>query len=274
MTEESESSEPQDDAARQAGEGDAGMVAPESSGSGPAQPSPDSHGEGFFLWRSIRAWPKWLRRSLLLLVAAVLLILLTGVAVILYANFTAVWSARGLIHDQVEDVTKCKVALVFGTTDRIKGRENLYYRYRIDAAEALWKAGKIDTLIVSGDNRTPWYNEPKKMRRSLIERGIPSDRIVCDFAGLRTLDSVVRAKKIFGADEVLFISQRFHLQRAIYLAKAHGLKAHGFAAQDVKGKAGTKTRLREIGARVKMWLDVNFLNTEPRHLGDKEPMPE
>lgn len=247
---------------------------PELPDSGLDQPGQEPVAGGCSPWRFIRALPKWLRRSLLSLLVAILLVLLMAAGTIVYANLTAVWSARGLIHDRVGDVPRCKVALLFGTTDRIQGRENLYYRYRIDAAEALWKAGKIDTLIVSGDNRTPWYNEPQTMRRSLIERGIPSERIVCDFAGLRTLDSVVRAKKVFGANEILFISQRFHLQRAIYLAKAHGLKAHGFAAKDVEGKAGSRTRLREVGARVKMWLDVNLLDTEPRHLGDREPMPE
>jgi SanA protein len=194
--------------------------------------------------------------------------------VVVYANLTAVWSSYGRVFEKAEQVPDVKVALVFGTTDRVNGRENLYYRYRIDAAEKLWKAGKIETLIVSGDNRSRYYNEPEKMRRSLIERGIPNERIVCDYAGLRTLDSVVRAKEVFGADPVLFISQRFHVQRAIYLADASGIEAYGFAANDVESAAGFKTRLREVGARVKMWLDVNFLDTQPRHMGDKVEMPE
>jgi SanA protein len=112
------------------------------------------------------------------------------------------------------------------------------------------------------------------MKQALIARDIPGDRIVCDYAGLRTLDSVVRAKEIFGADSMLFISQRFQNERAIYLAKAHGIRAYGFNARDVDTQAGFKTKLREVGARVKMWLDVNFLNTRPRHLGDKEELPE
>ena len=85
---------------------------------------------------------------------------------------------------------------------------------------------------------------------------------------------MVRAKEIFGADSVLFISQRFQNERAIYLAKANGIHAYGFNAQDVETQAGFKTKLREVGARVKMWLDVNFLNTRPRHLGEKEELPE
>ena len=91
---------------------------------------------------------------------------------------------------------------------------------------------------------------------------------------MRTLDSVVRSKEIFGAASILFISQRFQDERAIYLAKANGITAYGFAARDVESHQGMKTKIREVGARVKMWLDVNFLNTRPLHLGDKIELPE
>ena len=131
----------------------------------------------------------------------------------------------------------------------------------------------METLIVSGDNRSKYYNEPQKMKNALIEEGVPASRIVCDYAGLRTLDSVVRAKKIFGADKILVISQRFQNERAIYLAQANGIEAFGFNAEDVELQAGYKTKIREVGARVKMWLDVNFLDTAPTHLGDKVEMP-
>ena len=218
----------------------------------------------------VSKWPKWARITLVSTVSPVLLFVL----LVLYANFTAVWAARGLIHDEVGEVPKCKVAVVFGTTYRVDGNENPYFRYRIEAAEKLWKAGKVETLIVSGDNRTPYYNEPEKMRQALLARGIPDERIVLDPAGLRTLDSVVRAKKIYGADKVLFVSQRFQIRRAIYLAKANDIEALGFAAEDVKGPAGYKTRMREVGAKVKMWLDVNFLDTQPETLGEREEMPE
>lgn len=216
---------------------------------------------------SLRRWFKRLCKT-------VLAIALIAAALVAYANVTAVWASRGRIYSDVSSLPHTKVGLVFGTTDRISGRENLYFRYRIDAAVEVWKADKIDTLIVSGDNRSRFYNEPEKMKQALVARGIPSDRIVCDYAGLRTLDSVVRAKEIFGADPVLFISQRFQNERAIYLAKAHDIGAYGFNARDVENQAGFKTKLREVGARVKMWLDVNFLNTRPRYLGEKEELPE
>lgn len=215
-------------------------------------------------------WRLWLRRLIRLGLIAILIF----VGLVLYANVTAVWASRGRIFEDVSTIPTTKVGLLFGTTDKVNGRENLYFRYRIDAAEEVWNAGKVETLIVSGDNRSRYYNEPVKMKQALIQRGIPADRIVCDYAGLRTLDSVVRAKEIFGADPILFISQRFQNQRAIYLAKANGMEAYGFDARDVATQGGTKTKVREVGARVKMWLDVNFLGTRPTHLGEKEEMPE
>ena len=109
---------------------------------------------------------------------------------------------------------------------------------------------------------------------ALIRRGIPSDRIVCDYAGLSTLYSVIRAKEIFGVDPVLFISQRFQNERAIYLAKANGIQAYGYNARDVNTQGGIKTKLREVAARVKMWLDVNLLKTRPKVMGEQESLPE
>ena len=217
---------------------------------------------------TLRRWLKRLRIAVVLLVIAF-------VAVVAYANITAVWASRGRIFSDVSQIPATKVGLVFGTTDRIGGRENLYFRYRIDAAAEAFHAGKVETLIVSGDNRSSlYYDEPEKMRQALVARGIPAERIVDDGDGMRTLDSVIRAKEIYGADTVLFISQRFQIERAIYLAKAHGINAYGFEARDVESHAGLKTRIREIGARVKMWLDVNFLDTRPQRLGEKEPLPE
>ncbi len=212
----------------------------------------------------------WVRR----VVVAGFLLAFLAVGSVAYVNIIPMWVSRGKLHTDVTSLPKARVGLIFGTTDRVDGRENLYFRYRIDAAEEVWKAGKLDTIIVSGDNREKNYNEPRKMKAALVARGVPADRIVSDYAGLRTLDSVVRAKEIFGADPVMFISQRFQNERAIYLAEAHGIGAFGFDAQDVRGRGGLKTKMREVGARIQMWLDVHFLNTRPRHLGDKVELPD
>lgn len=220
---------------------------------------------------SKKSWlRRWLRRLGMLGLAGVLLF----IGVVAYANLAASWVSRGRLFTEAKELPETKVGLVFGTTDRINGRENLYFRYRIDAAEKVWKAGKVETLIVSGDNRSPYYDEPAKMKQALMARGIPGDRIVRDPRGLRTLDSVVRAKEIYGINSILLISQRFQNQRAIYLAKANGIEAYGFNARDVETQAGIKTKIREVGARVKMWLDVNFLNTRPSHLGTRIELPE
>lgn len=215
-------------------------------------------------------WKRFFRRTGLLLFTLVGL----GAAFVAWTNVAAVVAGAGKVHDDVERLPGDGVMLVFGCDDQIDGRENLYFRYRIDAAAEVWKAGKARCVIVSGDNRTKYYNEPERMRRALIKKGVPADKIICDYAGLRTLDSVVRAKEIFGVEKVVFISQRFQNERASYLAKANGMDYTGFNAKDVEGKGGLKTRLREVGARVKMWLDVKVLGTRPKHLGEKVPLPE
>ena len=215
-----------------------------------------------------RRWWRWPVRALGLLVLAAVL----GVG---WPNVAAWWVARGKVFDRLADVPGGRVGLVFGCDDRFQGRENLYFRHRIDAAAELWKAGKLKCLIVSGDNETKDYNEPRRMRNALVARGVPVDKIVCDRSGFRTLDSVVRAKKVFLLSQVTFISQRFQNERAIYLAKANGIDAVAYNAQDVTlGGGGTRTKLREVGARVKMWLDVNLLATPPRHLGEPIKLPE
>ena len=199
-----------------------------------------------------------------------LLLSLGGLA---WVNLAAVLAGKGRLHDEVAAVPPGGVGLVFGCDDEIDGRENLYFRYRIDAAAELWHAGRLSCVIVSGDNRTRHYNEPERMRQALIDAGVPADRIVCDYAGLRTLDSVVRAKEVFGVRKVTFVSQRFQNERAAYLAKANGMDYSGFNARDVEGHGGIRVRSREILARVKMWLDVRILGTRPKHLGGPEILP-
>lgn len=214
-------------------------------------------------------WRRLLRRAVLL--GGMLFV--SGFVVLVYTNLLPARAAEGLLFDDAGKVPHRRVGLIFGCDNKIEGRENLYFRYRIDAAVRLWRAGKVDCLIVSGDNRSKFYNEPEAMRQALVSLGVPDDRIVADFAGLRTLDSVVRAKEIFGASELTFVSQRFQNERAIYIARANGIEACGLNATDVPGSGGLKTKLREIGARVKMWLDVNVLSTRPKVLGDRLALP-
>lgn len=178
------------------------------------------------------------------------------------------------VFDTVGSVPFRPVGLVLGTTPRLdNGRPNLYFEYRMDATAALYQAGKVRYLLLSGDNRRHTYNEPEEMKKALMERGVPESVLFVDYAGLRTLDSVVRAKEIFGQDSVTIISQRFHNQRAIYLADAFGLSAVGYNAPDVYTFASLKVRLREGLARVKVFIDL-ATGKRPRHLGEKIKLPD
>lgn len=161
------------------------------------------------------------------------------------------------------------VGLLLGTSPKLKnGKNNLYFDYRITATEELYKAGKIKYILISGDNCKESYNEPEEMKKALMEEGIPEEVIYLDYAGFRTLDSVVRAKEIFGQNQFTIISQKFHNERAIYLAEKNGIKAIGFNAKDVDVHSGLKTQIRERFARVKMFMDL-MINKQPHFLGKK-----
>jgi SanA protein len=140
---------------------------------------------------------------------------------------------------------------------------------RIAAAAELYHRGKVDYLVVSGDNHVHDYDEPTDMKNALLEKGVPLDRIYPDYAGFRTLDSVVRAKEIFGQSEVTIISQHFHNQRAIFLAAHRGIDAIGFDAPDVALQYAWKTRSREQFAKVKAVLDVYVFHKQPHFLGQE-----
>ncbi|MDL5513213.1 ElyC/SanA/YdcF family protein [Arenibacter sp. M-2] len=169
----------------------------------------------------------------------------------------------------LQEIPKNKVGLVLGTSNRlVGGGSNPYYTNRIKATMELYKAGKIDYVLVSGDNGTQYYNEPTVFKKDLVLGGIPSEKIFLDYAGFRTLDSMVRAKVIFGLDSVTVISQKFHNQRAIYIAEQKGLYAIGYNAEDLSIKHGLKIQIREYFARVKVFIDL-VLNTQPKFFGDK-----
>ncbi|NOR56462.1 MAG: vancomycin resistance protein [Sulfurovum sp.] len=183
------------------------------------------------------------------------------------------YTTQEKIYTEVKKVPHRKAALLLGTAKYIaKGKKNYFYVYRIRAAVALWKAGKVDAILVSGDNRSKYYNEPRRMKNDLMKAGVPEKYIASDYAGLRTLDSIVRAEALFDLKEYIIISQKFHLERALFLTQAKGQEnVIGFAAKDIPGtKAARKMRFREYLARVKAFLDVTILNTQPKFLGKKE----
>ncbi len=188
---------------------------------------------------------------------------------ILFANYSIGKSAESKVFSDTSNIEKNKVGLVLGTAKYLKsGRLNLYFKYRIDATVKLYKAGKIEFVLVSGDNGNTEYDEPTDFKEALVERGIPANKIYLDYAGFRTLDSVVRAKEIFGQEKITIISQQFHNERAIFLAEKKGIDALGFNAQDVSGRYGLRVRLREYFARTKVFIDI-LLRVKPKFLGDK-----
>lgn len=193
---------------------------------------------------------------------------------VFYADWHVTHSSEAFCVNISTDIPSTHVAVVLGTSPKLRGgQENPYFNYRIDAAVELFELGKVDRILVSGDNRTEYYNEPIAMQKALVERGVPEDRIHLDYAGLRTLDSMVRTKDIFQQDSVIVVSQAFHNQRAVYIAHQRGLFAWGYNAKDVDVSVGFRTRLREAFARAKMLLDLYVLDTQPRHLGEKEIIP-
>ena len=137
-----------------------------------------------------------------------------------------------------------------------EGGPNRYLVYRLDAAAALWQAGKVKRLIVSGDKRPPDYDEPAAMEAGLIRRGVPASAIVRDELGVRTLASVQRAESEFGQKRMIIVSQRFHLSRAIFLAREHDIEAWGFEARDVTRAYSIFTELRRYPSALRAYFDV------------------
>ncbi|WP_024871606.1 ElyC/SanA/YdcF family protein [Tolumonas lignilytica] len=191
--------------------------------------------------------------------------------------FLLLWLANQVIshgrqytYDDVASVPYNKVAVVLGTSKYLVGGGlNQYFENRIDATVRLWFSGKITQIIVSGDNATMSYNEPREMRRELLKRGIPAHAIYSDYAGFRTLDSILRAHGVFGQTQFTVVSQRFQNERAIFLARHHHLDVIGFNAKDVDVYTGFKTRVREFFARLWCLFDVYIWEREPRFMGEQ-----
>lgn len=191
------------------------------------------------------------------------------VIIVLLLDTSITYKAKNYVFDDINTIKKNRVGLVLGAGKYTShGNINLYYKYRLDAAVNLFKSGKIEFILVSGDNSRKDYDEPSDFKNDLIKRGIPANKIVLDYAGFRTLDSVVRAKKIFGLTEVTIISQKFHNERALYLAKHFDINAIAYNAKDIKGRFGWKTNLREYLARTKAAIDILF-SVSPKFLGKK-----
>ncbi len=213
-----------------------------------------------------------MKRKIKILIA-VIVVLLVGMLV--GSGMLIRSSAEGRLYSDVSLIPFRKTGIVLGCSRKLAdGRNNLFFAYRVSAAAKLFKANKISFLIVSGDNHVVGYDEATDMKHALVAAGAPSEKIYCDFAGFRTLDSMVRAKEVFGQTNITVISQAFHNQRAIYIARHVKLDAIGFNAKEVNAYHSTSTKMREQFARVKTVLDICLLGTQPKFLGKKIEISE
>lgn len=204
---------------------------------------------------------RWVKRLFLLGILVV--------AGVLLANYTVTQNTSKHVHNTIAETPIKKVGLLLGTGKFLgSGYINLFYKYRIDATIALYKAGKIKYILISGDNSREGYDEPTSMKEDLMAAGIPESAIYLDYAGFRTLDSIIRCKLVFGESDILVISQQFHNERAIYIAEANDMTAEAYNAKTVNTRYGAKTYIREYLARTKMFIDLLF-GKDPKFLGKK-----
>jgi SanA protein len=207
---------------------------------------------------------RWVKRIFLALIILFVVILFACNVWIVKSTEANVYSDFSLLPDH-------RVALVLGTSYRsVGGGPNPFFENRIKMAAELYRLGKIDHFILSGDNSTMFYNEPIEMRKALIREGVPLQAITLDYAGLRTLDSVVRSKAIFGQDRIIIITQSFHSYRALFISAFYDIDAVAMVAEDPDLDRTFKVRVREYFARTVAVLDLYVFKTAPRHLGEKE----
>jgi len=200
--------------------------------------------------------------------------LVIAFAFIAFANWHILHANRDRLYTRIEDMPVRETGLVLGANRVMAdGRPNLHFIYRMDAAAMLYHAGKIHRLLVSGDNGRLDYDEPAMMKAALVARGVPASAITCDYAGFRTLDSVIRARSVFGLQSCTIITQRYHNTRALEVARATGLDAVGFCTRDVDLRNSLRTELREVASRTVAMLDLYVWHKQPRFPGPSEPIP-
>lgn len=191
-----------------------------------------------------------------------------GIALILVLNLWITLSSADGVYGDIIKIPTNSVGLVLGTGRLTRsGKINVYYQGRIEAAARLYQEGKVKHLLASGSSFKYGYNEALDMKRDLMKLGVPERAITLDDKGFRTLDSLVRAKKVYGLKSFTIITQEFHSYRSVFIGRAYGLSVVGYCAP--KGSAGlfSYARWREYLARVKAVVDLYVLHTKPRVLG-------
>jgi SanA protein len=207
------------------------------------------------------------------LLAVVLVVSLVVLSLIAWSDHVCQIAARDRLFRSIETVPANDVGLVLGTAKTTKrGTTNLHFKQRIEAAAALYRAGKVRHLLVSGDNHIAGYDEPTDMRDALIAASVPESAITRDYAGFRTLDSVVRAKTVFGLERFTIVTEEFHCPRALWIARQHGLDAVAFAARDLSARWSLRVKVREQLARAWCAVDLYVLHRNPKFPGPREPI--
>lgn len=206
---------------------------------------------------------RWLRLALSLVPVAALLV---GTI-----NWWMLSRSRSRLYPDKAALPANQVGVVLGTSPlRVGGQPNPFFENRMDAAAALYRAGKVKHLLLSGDNGTRDYDEPAAMRQALVRRGVPASATTLDDAGFRTLDTMARAARVFGLARATIITDDFHEPRALFLAQSFGVDAVGYPSEPVPFRYSKKTRFREVASRVVAWLDVRVLHTQPHFDGPSE----
>ncbi len=195
-----------------------------------------------------------------MLLWVILLLFILGIAVIIGCQIAVTSAAKGRMYDDVKEIPHRKVGLLLGTNPLGRsGRPNQFYLRRLDATVALYNAGKIDRIVISGARRGDDYDEPTEMRNDLVKRGLPDSIFVLDGEGHRTISSIVRTKEVLAEDSVTIISQKFHNERALFLARHNGVDAIAFNAENTSSRRWRLMMvLRESMARVKAVAEAIF----------------
>lgn len=187
------------------------------------------------------------------------------------ANAWVIGASRAHVYKNIDHLPHNRVALVLGTSPWTRhGNKNLLFSHRIKGAAELYKAGKVEHLLLSGANPDETYNEPREMYQALLEAGVPPEAMTLDFAGLRTLDSIVRAHKVFGLERFTIVSQRYHDFRAVFIARKKGIDAVAYSRPEEDRRQPLRTEAREFLARIRALLDLYLLNAQPRFLGEQK----
>ncbi len=195
------------------------------------------------------------------------IVIISLVSIIIIYSSVSLYSKK-YIYSSIEKIPYNDVALVLGTSKYLyNGQINMYFKFRMDAAYELYKSGKVKYILVSGDNRYKSYNEPRQMRLDLIRLGVNKKHIFLDFAGFRTRDSIIRANKVFELSNFTIVSQPFHNERAVLIARQKNINAIAYNASNVRKLYRLRQFPREFGARVLMYIDI-IMNKPPKFYGD------